>query len=221
MHPIDLSPLSLSLEIAGLASLCTVILGTLAARILLRAKLKLRLLCEVLFLTPLVLPPTVVGYGLMLLLGRRGPLSIVFEDGLLFTRTASITAAVVVCFPLMYLSARAAFRSLDRNHTEASLVFGRGIVSTFLLIELPLAAQGLLSGALLSFGRALGEFGASLMVSGNIPGKTQTLPIALFFDVEAGEHGRALVWTSLALVLAGLITVLVHFLSERKTLFSR
>ncbi len=214
MLPSDLSPLKLSLEIAAWSSLFTVLLACTAARLLLRRNLKTRFTFELLFLAPLVLPPTVVGYGLMRLLGRQGPLALVFEDGLLFTKFASICAATVVSFPLMYLSARAAFRSLDRHHSDASRVFGANALHTFFKIEAPLAQQGLLAGLLLSFGRAFGEFGATLMVAGNIPGKTQTLPIALYFDVEAGDDSRALFWTVLALCIAGLIMSLVHFLSE-------
>lgn len=214
MLPSDLSPLELSLEIAGCATFATAVLATACARGFLTLKKRLRMFLEVFFLCPLVLPPTVVGYALMAFLGRSGPFSWFIDGGLLFTRFASVTASVVVSFPLMYLSARASFRSIDTNLLDAARSFGSKPFHTLRTIQIPLAAQGLLAGVLLTFGRSLGEFGATLMVSGNIPGQTQTLPIALFFDVEAGDYPRALVWTSFALVSSGLIIWIINLISE-------
>jgi molybdate transport system permease protein len=216
--PSDLSPLWLTLEIAGLATLVTTVLGTAAARALLYRNLKLRLALEVIFLCPLVLPPTVIGYGLMVVLGRHGPFAYLLGDSLLFTKTASITAAVIVSFPLMYMSARAAFRSIDATLTDAARAFGARGFRALTTIQIPLAAQGLLVGLLLTFGRSLGEFGATLMVAGNIPGHTQTLPIALYFDVEAGDYPGAGFWSVLALVMSGLLIWAINFISETKGL---
>ncbi|MBC7659520.1 MAG: molybdate ABC transporter permease subunit [Chitinophagaceae bacterium] len=213
----DLSPLWLSLQIAGFATLWTTLLGTLAARLLLGISPRRRLLIETFILSPLVLPPTVIGYGLMLALGRNGPLKFLVSDGLLFTRTASVIAAVTVSFPLMYLSARAAFRSVDRALTDAARSFGARNLRTFFSIEVPLAILGLSAGVLLCFGRALGEFGATLMVAGNIPGLTQTLPIALYFDVEAADYSRAGVWCAIALVTSGLIIWIINTLTEHRS----
>lgn len=216
MLPSDFSPLWLSLEIAILATLVTAVLATFCARLFLALDRKVRLILEVFFLIPLVLPPTVVGFGLMLFLGKSGPVSLIYDDGVLFTPLASIIASVVVSFPLMYLSARASFRSVDRNLVDAATSFGSRGLHTFRTIQIPLSVQGLLAGVLLTFGRSLGEFGATLMVAGNIPGKTQTLPIALFFDVEAGDYPRAFVWTSFALVSSGVIVWVTNFISEKR-----
>ncbi len=218
MLPSDFSPLWLTLEIASFATLITAVLGTVVARMLLHRNLRLRLALEVFFLCPLVLPPTVIGYGLMIVLGRSGPLNGIFEDGLLFTKTASVIAAVFVSFPLMYLSARASFRSVDKSLTDAARTFGARWFRTLATIQIPLAAQGLLAGVLLTFGRSLGEFGATLMVAGNIPGHTQTMPIALFFDVEAGDYSRAMFWSIVAVVMSGLLIWAINFISETKSL---
>lgn len=218
MLPSDLSPLWLTLEIATIATGVTAVLASVVARFLLSLPSRTRLFFEIFFLCPLVLPPTVIGYGLMVVLGRSGPLNPLFPDGLLFTRTASVVAAVVVSFPLMYLSARAAFRSVDSHLLDAARSFGARSIRTLVTIQVPLAAQGLLAGVLLTFGRSLGEFGATLMVAGNIPGKTQTLPIALFFDVEAGDYPRAFVWSVMALVSSGLLIWVINVISESKSL---
>lgn len=215
--PNDLSPLWLSMQIAGTATIGTTILGTVCARAMLGVKLKHRLLFETLLLCPMVLPPTVVGYILMLFLGRNGPFSSVFPSGILFTKAASVIAAIVVSLPLMYLSARAAFRQVDRHLVDAAQSIGAGQWQSFLTILVPLAIPGLSAGMLLSFGRSLGEFGATLMVSGNIPKLTQTLPIALYFDVEAGNYSQAWVWTSIAFTISGIIIAVTNYLSERKS----
>jgi len=216
--PSDLSPLWLSLEIGGIATVCTAVLGTLAARWSLGFPHGQRVVFETFLLCPLILPPTVVGYILMVILGRNGPLQTVFEGGLLFTESASIIAAVVVSLPLMYLSARAAFRSVDRHLLDAARSFGAGGWKTLFTIQIPLATPGLSAGILLSFGRILGEFGATLMVAGNIPGVTQTMPIALYFDVEAANYPRAWMWCGIAFSISGAIIFLINLISDRSGL---
>ncbi|RZA12589.1 MAG: molybdate ABC transporter permease subunit [Proteobacteria bacterium] len=218
MLPTDFSPLWLSLEIASLATVCTAVLGILTARLLLSLTVRNRLIVETLILCPMVLPPTVVGYCLLLFLGRNGPLTFILPDGLLFTRTAAVLAAITVSFPLMYLSARAAFRQVDKSLVDAAHSFGAGRLRSLLTIQMPLAIPGLTAGVLLSFGRSLGEFGATLMVAGNIPSVTQTLPIALYFDVESANYSRAAVWTAIAFTTSGIIIGLINYLSERKGL---
>ena len=161
---------------------------------------------------PLVLPPTVVGFILLLLFGRNGPLGELLRRAgmtLVFSWPATVVAATVVAFPLMYLTARAALEQVDSSFLQAARTLGAPEWRVFREIALPLAWPGILAGTILSFARALGEFGATLMVAGNIPGKTETIPIAIYFAVEGGEISRALMWCgvdvgiSLAL-LAGL-----------------
>jgi len=169
-------------------------------------------LVDGLFLLPLVLPPTVVGFLLLLLFGRNGPLGnllMKFDATVVFSWPATVIAAAVVAFPLMYLTARAALEQVDSEYLQAARTLGATEWRVFREVALPLAWPGVLAGTILSFARALGEFGATLMVAGDIPGKTETIPIAIYFAVEANEMQRAAAWCfvdiaiSLAL-LAGL-----------------
>jgi molybdate ABC transporter permease protein len=155
-----------------------------------------------LFLLPLVLPPTVVGFLLLLLFGRHGPLGellLRFGAGVVFTWPATVIAAAVVAFPLMYLAARGALEQVDRSFLEAARTLGASEWRVFRQVALPLAWPGVLAGTILSFARALGEFGATLMLAGNIPGKTETIPIAIYFAVEAGDMRTAALWCAIDL----------------------
>jgi molybdate transport system permease protein len=143
-----------------------------------------------LFLLPLVLPPVVTGFGLLVLLGRNGPLGRPLEAmgvRLVFTVWSAVIAAAVVAFPLMYQSAKAAFESVDPRLEDAARTLGAPEGRVFLRVTLPLAWPGLVAGTVLSFARALGEFGATAMVAGNIPGETTTVPLAIYFLADAGE----------------------------------
>jgi molybdate transport system permease protein len=169
-------------------------------------------LVDGIFLLPLVLPPTVVGFLLLLLFGRNGPLGKLFLDfgaTIVFSWPATVIAATVVAFPLMYLTARAALEQVDPSLLQAARTLGASEWRVFREVALPLAWPGVLAGTILSFARALGEFGATLMLAGNIPGRTETIPIAIYFAVEANDMSRAATWclidigVSLAL-LAGL-----------------
>jgi len=170
--------------------------GVACARFLARADIPGKALIEALFILPLVLPPTVLGFGLLLVFGKNGPLGklaeLLFHSPVLFTWWAAVIAASVVAFPLMYQNAKSAFESVDVNQERAARTLGAGEMRVFLTVTLPLAWPGILSGLVLSFARALGEFGATLMVAGNIPGVTQTIPMAIYFAVGVGDTGRAL-----------------------------
>ena len=164
------------------------------------------------FLIPLVLPPTVVGFLLLLLFGRNGPLGNLlraFGATVVFSWPATVIAAAVVAFPLMYLTARAALEQVDPTLLQAARTLGATEWRIFRQVSLPLAWPGVLAGTILSFARSLGEFGATLMLAGNIPGRTETIPVAIYFAVEANEITKAATWCfidvgiSLAL-LAGL-----------------
>ena len=154
-------------------------------------------LIDGIFLLPLVLPPTVVGFLLLLIFGRNGPLGkLLLRMGttIVFSWPAKVIAAAVVAFPLMYLTARAALEQVDPEYLQAARTLGATEWRVFREVALPLAWPGVLAGTILSFARALGEFGATLMLAGNIPGKTETIPIAIYFAVEADEIGRAVAW---------------------------
>jgi molybdate transport system permease protein len=207
---IDWSPVLLSLRV-GLSALAVIfVLGTLAARAMTRRHFPGKDVVDGLLVLPLVLPPVVTGFLLLVLLGRNGPVGRLMEDAfgvrLLFTLHAAVLAAVVVAFPLMYQSAKAAFQSVDTRLEDAARTLGAGEARVFLTVTLPLAWPGLVAGTVLSFARSLGEFGATVMVAGNIPGETTTVPLAIFFLADAGDLRAAGIY---ALVISALSMVMV------------
>ncbi len=210
--PSDLSPLWISLRTAGLATIVTFILGVAAAYGMLGYRGHWKSLIEGIFIAPLMLPPTVVGFLLLLLLGRNGPLGQViqvFDTTIIFTWYAAVIAAIVVSFPLMYRTALGAFEQIDDSLPQVARTLGASEHRVFWQILIPLAIPGLLAGGILTFARALGEFGATLMLAGNIPGQTQTIPMAIYFAVEAGDTQQAWFWTIaiMTLSLSGLVAV--------------
>jgi molybdate transport system permease protein len=195
--PIDWSPIRISLETSSTATLITLVAGLAAAAWRERRTGPAAVIVDGIFLLPLVLPPTVVGFLLLLLFGRNGPfgqLLLQLGASVVFSWPATVIAATVISFPLMYLTARAALEQVDPRLLEAAKTLGASEWRSFRQIALPLAWPGILAGAILSFARALGEFGATLMVAGNIPGRTATIPIAIYFAVEANDVSRAAVW---------------------------
>jgi molybdate transport system permease protein len=195
--PADWSPLWISLETSVTATLITLVAGLAAAAWRERRTGPAMALVDGIFLLPLVLPPTVVGFFLLLLFGRNGPLGkILLRLGatVVFSWPATVIAAAVVAFPLMYLTARAALEQVDPRFLEAARTLGASEWRSLREIALPLAWPGVLAGTILAFARALGEFGATLMLAGNIPGRTATIPIAIYFAVESDDFGRAFAW---------------------------
>ena len=193
----DWSPLWISLATSATATLLTLVAGLAAAAWRERRSGPAMALVDGFFLLPLVLPPTVVGFFLLLLFGRHGPLGkllLKFGATVVFSWPATVIAAAVVAFPLMYLTARAALEQVEPHLLQAARTLGASEWRVFTEVALPLAWPGVLAGTILSFARALGEFGATLMLAGNIPGKTETIPIAIYFAVEANEIERAMLW---------------------------
>jgi molybdate ABC transporter permease protein len=195
--PADLSPLWISLKTASLATLITFGLGLAAAYWMLGYRGKGRSLIEGLLISPLILPPTVVGFLLLLLLGKNGPLGQLLPADLtiVFTWYAAVLTGTVVAFPLMYKATLGAFEQIDVNLQRAARTLGASEAAIFWRITFPLALPGILAGTTLAFARALGEFGATLMLAGNIPGQTQTIPMAIYFAVEGGAPQEALFWS--------------------------
>lgn len=195
---------ALSLKVAGWATFITTILGIGMGYVLARGRFMGRDLLDTVLTLPMVLPPTVLGYYLLVLLGRRSPFGawLLSEFGiqLIFTWQGAVIAATVVAFPLVCKPARAAFESVDGQLENAARVLGVSEVGIFFRVTLPLAWRGILAGVLLAFARALGEFGATLMVAGSIPGKTQTLSVAVYEAVQAGQDDVA---NMLVLVISG------------------
>ncbi len=188
-------PLSLSLQVATWATLLNAVFGIAVAWALARLRFPGRDLLDALLTLPMVLPPTVLGYYLLVLIGRNGPIGAFLHEHfgitLIFTFTGAVIAATVVAFPLVMKSARAAFETIDPQFERAARVLGLSPLAVFFRVTLPLARRGILAGLLLAFARALGEFGATLMVAGSIPGRTQTLSIAVYEAVQAGQDTTA------------------------------
>jgi molybdate transport system permease protein len=193
----DWSPLLISLATSLAATAVTLVAGLAAAAWRQNRAGAGAALVDGIFILPLVLPPTVVGFLLLLLFGRNGPLGkllLQFGATVVFSWPATVIAATVVAFPLMYITARAALEQVDPHLLQAARTLGASEARLFREVALPLAWPGVLAGTILSFARALGEFGATLMLAGNIPGKTETIPIAIYFAVEANEIQRAMAW---------------------------
>ena len=211
MADINLSPLWLSFKTAAIATVIVFICGVFLARVISRNSFYGKSMVEAVILLPLVLPPTVVGFGLLYLFGKNGflgqLLSNWFDVQVVFSWYAVIIAAVVVSFPLMYQSAAAAFQQYELNIENAAYTMGASKWKVFWTISFPLAWPGLLSGLVLSFARALGEFGATLMLAGYIPNVTDTIPLAIYFAVESGNIEMAKFWV-VVIVLLGFSAIL-------------
>ena len=207
-----LAPLLLTLKVALVTTLVIVLLGALAGLLLARRRFAGVSVVETLLALPLVLPPTAVGYMLLRLLARDGPLGVKqlrFDLDLLLTWKGAVLAAAVMSLPLVARTARVAFEEVNPRLEGIARTLGLGPLRTFREITLPLARRGLLAAALLGFARALGEFGATVIVAGNIPGRTQTLALAIFSDLQSGDDRRAvwLVGITVALAFAAVFAV--------------
>lgn len=201
------SPVRLSLQVAFMASVLVMILGIGAAWWMAKLRFKGKLVLETLFMLPLVLPPTVVGFLLLVLLGRNSAvgrlIESLFSSTLIFSWWGAVIAAVVVSFPLVYQTMKAGFAAIDQDLLAAGRSIGANEWQLFGYIALPLTWRSLVTAFILGFARSLGEFGATLMVAGNIPGKTQTLPTAIYVAVDSGNMTMAWTWT--------LTTILISF----------
>jgi molybdate transport system permease protein len=200
----DFFPVWLSLRVASLATLVTLGLGVPFAWLLARRRFRGRELLEGLVVLPLVLPPTVLGYYLLVLIGHQGPVGRVLSAvgiELAFTWRAAVLAACVGSIALLVKSAQAGFESVDRRLEDAARTLGRSEWSIFWVVTLPLASRAILAGTVLAFCRALGDFGITLMVAGNIPGRTQTLPLAIYDRVQAFRMDEANVLAAIAVLV--------------------
>jgi len=214
-----LDALVLSVRVAVVATLLNATLGIPLAYLLARRAFRGRAIVDLAVTLPLVLPPTVTGYYLIVLLGRRGwlgqPLYAATGWSVAFTWYAAVIAATVMALPLLVRTARAAIESVDRELEKAAYTLGRSEWRTALEVTLPLARNGIVAGLVLAFARALGEFGATLMLAGNIPGKTTTVPLAIYTAVQTGEMGEALVLVLALTALSCAVLVLAGRLGAR------
>ncbi|HYB71959.1 MAG TPA: molybdate ABC transporter permease subunit [Candidatus Sulfotelmatobacter sp.] len=214
-----LSAIGLSARVAVAATAVNAIVGVPLAYLLARRRFAGRALVDLLVTLPLVLPPTVTGYYLIVVLGRRGwlgaPLYAITGWSVAFTWYAAVIAAIVMALPLLVRTARAAIESVDRDLERAAFTLGRPEWRAALEVTLPLARRGILAGLVLAFARALGEFGATLMLAGNIPGRTTTVPLAIYTAVQTGETSEALVLAAVLTALSCVVLVLADRLGMR------
>lgn len=207
----DLGPLLLSLEVAAFATVIATATGTAVAVVLARGRFPGRDALDVLCLAPLVLPPTVLGYYVLVALGRRSALGAAFEAGfghpIVFTRLGAVVAASIGAFPLVVRTARAALEDVDPAYLRAARTLGASRLRALFQIELPLARRGLVAAAVLAFARALGDFGLTLMIAGDIPDETRTSALAIYGALQAGRDADA---GRMAIVHTGVVLVLLY-----------
>lgn len=193
----SLIPLLLTLKVAGFATLAAFLIGVAFAFLLARLRFPGREWADALLTLPLVMPPTVMGYYLIVVFGRKGWIGQwlyeTFGVTLMFTWQGAVLASTVVSLPLVFKAARSAFEGVDPNLERAARTLGLSEAGVFLRVSLPLAWRGIMAGTMLAFARAMGEFGATLMVAGNLPGKTQTLSLAVYEAVQAGNDQQAMI----------------------------
>jgi len=208
------APVKLSIEIAFTSGIIVLIMGLILGKVMANAKFTGKVFIETLFLLPLVLPPTVVGFLLIVLFGRQSPIGQLiewlFEQPVMFTWWAAVIASTIVAFPLMYQSAKTGFEAIPEDIEGAARVDGANEFKLFLLVTIPLSLKSIISGGILSFARALGEFGATLMFAGNIPGKTQTIPTAIYIAIDSGNMHLAWLWVLTIIGISFIMLVCVQ-----------
>lgn len=209
-----LSPIWLSLKVASISGIIVIILGTLVGRIMAKKSFQGKAVLETFLMLPMVLPPTVVGFFLIIIFGKNSNVGRVIEwffgQPIIFTWWAAVIASIVVAFPIMYQAAKSAFQGIDQDIEDAARVDGANERKTFLMITIPLASKVLVAGSILSIARALGEFGATLMFAGNIPGKTQTIPTAIYIAIDSGNMTLAWMWVVSIVLLSFIMLFFVR-----------
>ncbi|RKQ37246.1 molybdate ABC transporter permease subunit [Oceanobacillus halophilus] len=207
-------PVQLSFFVATIATVCTFLFAIMAVYWMIRKKRKGKAIFETIFFLPLVLPPTVIGFLLVIIFGRNSWIGNVIEsitgNSVLFTSTAAIIAAIVVAFPLMYQSIKTGFLSVDTNVIGAAKVDGATDWMVLVKITIPLSVRSILTGVVLGFTRGFGEFGATLMFAGNIPGKTQTIPTAIYLAIETGATNIAWYYVLISISFSFVLLLLIN-----------
>lgn len=214
----DFSPFIISLKAACCATLLTFFLGLLAAWLIAPMK-RGKSLLDGLFSLPMVLPPTVVGFFLLLLFGNNSLLGQFLDAlgmGVIFTWQGAAVASMVVSFPIMYRTARGALEQVDENLIHAARTLGMSELRIFLRVMLPASWPGIMAGTILAFARALGEFGATIMLAGNIPGKTQTMSVAIYTAVQSGNGALAYRWTAVIMAMSFVTILLMNYLTDHR-----
>lgn len=219
LRELDWSPLYISLKTGVVATIISFFLGIFAARKVVKAGPRVKAIADGILTLPMVLPPTVAGFFLLLLFSRRRPLGIFlfenFDIKVVQTWLGCIIAATVIAFPLMYRNARAAFELMDVNLIYAARTLGMGEVEIFWKVAVPAAGPGILSGTILTFARAMGEYGATSMLAGNIPGKTGTISQKIAMVIQDGGYLTAGIWVVIVMLIAFGIVFLMNLVSGK------
>jgi len=214
----DFRPFFITFRVAILATVITFFLGLLAASLVYKMK-KGKGIVDAVFTLPMILPPTVAGFFLLLAFGRNGFIGGFLHSigiSVVFTWMGAVIASIFVSFPLMYRTARGAFEQIDQNIIYAAETLGFSKIKIFWTIKVPMAKAGILAGTVLSFARALGEFGATIMIAGNIPGRTQTMAIAVFSAVSAGQREVAYIWVAILSMMSFAMIMLMNYWAAAK-----
>ena len=217
---LDWSPLFISLKTGFAATLLSFFLGIYAARRVIRMTPRRRAVVDGILTLPMVLPPTVAGFFLLLLFSRRRPLGMFlyenFDIRIVQSWLGCVIAATVIAFPLMYRNARAAFEQIDVDLIHAGRTLGMSETEIFWRIVIPTSGPGIASGTMLTFARAMGEYGATSMLAGNIPGKTATISQKIAMVIQDGDYKTAGLWVAMVLTIALMITILVNLISGKQ-----
>ena len=213
----DWSPLFISIKTTFVATGITFFIGISTAWFVVKSNFKHKALLDSIFTLPMVLPPTVLGFFLLIIFGKKGVIGSFLDKmdiNIIFSWTATVIAAIVVAFPLMYKTTKGAFEQIDKNLINAAKTMGVSDIKIFFKIVVPLAWPGIAAGTVLAFARSLGEFGATLMIAGNIPGKTQTIPIAIYFSAEGGDMKGAMTWVMIVFTISLSTMILMNYWGE-------
>jgi molybdate transport system permease protein len=212
-----MSAIIISLKIAVISTAITFVLGCAAARLVLNLN-RSRDVVDGILTAPMVLPPTVVGFILLLIFGKNGAVGALLAKigaSVVFTQTGAVIAAAVVSFPLVYRTARGSFEQMDENLIFAARTLGMSETRIFFSVTFPNCRAGVFSGAVLAFARALGEFGATSMIAGNIPGRTQTMSLAIYSAVAGNNREKAYFWVAIIMAISFFCIFLMNFLAQR------
>ncbi len=215
----DLSPLYISIKTSILSTIITFFIGIFVSYKMAYYNGKNKGILDTLLTIPLILPPTVIGFFLLIIFGKNGfigKIFLIFNKNIIFSYWATVISAVVVSFPMMYRSSRSAFEQIDNNLILCAKTLGLSNWNIFRKIAIPLAYPGIIGGVVLAFTRALGEFGATLMIAGNIPGKTQTIPIAIFFAVESGDMNIAIFWVLMTIFISFFMILILNYWLDKQ-----
>ncbi|MFV0517903.1 MAG: molybdate ABC transporter permease subunit [Aminipila sp.] len=214
-----LQPILLSVKVALMATCLTFIIGMICAYVMSKTKIKFKTLWETVIMLPLILPPSVLGYILLTVIGKRGFVGALFlkyfDFQIVFTWVACVIAATIASLPLMYQSIKSSLVNIDPIYEDAARDLGANKLRVFMKVTLPLSLPGIISGLILTFARSMGEFGATLMIAGNIPGKTQTISTAIYFAVDGGNDGQAKILVLIMTIMSFTVVFGLNFWLKR------